>query len=119
MDTLPLIVSVVLGFVFIGAGGTKLAGKAPHPEEFARYDLPGASATTARLLVGAVEVVAALLLLLGAITDSSSLAVIGAAIVIAAMAGALATHGKLGDPPPKYLPAGILLALAAIVVATA
>jgi len=119
MDTLPLIVSVVLGFVFIGAGATKLAGKAPHPEEFARFDLPGVSATAARLLVGAVEVVAAVLLLLGAITDSSSSAVIGAAIVVAAMVGALATHGKVGDPAPKYLPPAIFLVLAAIVVATA
>lgn len=119
MDTLPTILAAVLGVAFLAAGGTKLAGLKPHPEEFDRYDLPGLPPATARLAVGAIEILAAVLLLLGALTDSASLAVVGAIIVIVAMVGALATHGRLGDAPPKLVPAGVLLVLGAIVVATA
>jgi len=59
------------------------------------------------------------LLLLGALTDSSRPAVVGAVFAIVAMVGALATHGRLGDPPARMAPAGVLLVLGAVVVATA
>lgn len=119
MDALPTILSVVLSVAFLLAGGTKLAGAEPHPEEFERFGLPGLSPVAARLAVGTIETLAALLLLVGAISGAEGPAVVGAMMVLVTMVGALATHGRIGDPPPRLLPAGVLLVLAAIVIATA
>lgn len=119
VSTLATILSAVLAFAFLGAGGSKVANKGPHEAEFERYGLPGLPPQTARVVVGAVEVLAALLLALAAILGSSGLAVVGAIIVVAAMLGALATHARLGDPPPAFIPATVLLVLAAVLLAVA
>ena len=62
----------------------------------------------ARVLVGAVELVAALLLIIAAITDSTGLAVDGALVIILTMIGAVLTHARIGDPPRKMMPAAVL-----------
>jgi putative oxidoreductase len=62
----------------------------------------------ARVLVGLTELVAALLLLIAAITSSTGLAVVGAIIVILTMIGAVVTHARIGDPPTKMAPATVL-----------
>jgi uncharacterized membrane protein YphA (DoxX/SURF4 family) len=119
MSTFATILSALLGLAFLGAGGTKLANVGPHEQEFARYDLPGVPAQTARVLVGATEVLAAVLLLIAVVTDSAGLARVGAVILVVAMIGAVGTHLRLRDPVPTSAPAAVLGVLAAVLVATA
>jgi len=64
-------------------------------------------------------VVAAVLLLLGAATDGSGLAIAGAALVLATMAGALATHVRIGDAPPRMAPPAVLAVIAVVLLVTA
>lgn len=108
MSTIGTILSIVLAIAFVGAGGTKVANVGPHEEEFPRYNLPAVEAQTARVLVGAVELIAAVLLIIAAIAGSTGLAVVGAIIVILTMIGAVSTHARIGDPPPKMMPAAAL-----------
>ncbi|MEA2212703.1 MAG: DoxX-like family [Solirubrobacteraceae bacterium] len=108
MSTIGTILSLILGVAFAGAGGTKVANVGPHEAEFPRYRLPAVEAQRARVLVGLTELVAALLLLIAAIASSTGLAVVGAIIVILTMIGAVATHARIGDPPPKMAPATVL-----------
>ncbi|MDQ6729621.1 MAG: DoxX family protein [Actinomycetota bacterium] len=77
---------------FAAAGGSKVANVGPHEKEFPRYRLPAIDPQQARGLVGAVALVAALLLLIAAIAASTALAVLGAIVVLLTMIGALGTH---------------------------
>jgi putative oxidoreductase len=119
MSAAATVLSIVLGVAFLLAGGTKVANLGPHEEEFVRYDLPGLPPQLARVLVGSVELGAMALLAIAAIASSDTVALIGAAVVIAAMAGALATHIRLRDAPSVMAPPAILalLAVALVVVA--
>ncbi len=108
MSTIGTIFSIVLAIAFAGAGGTKIANVGPHEEEFPRYNLPAIDAQVARVFVGAVELIAAVLLIFAAIASSTGLAVAGAIIVVLTMIGALTTHGRIGDSPPRMVPAAVL-----------
>jgi putative oxidoreductase len=119
VPTAATVISSFLAVAFLLAGGTKVANLGPHEEEFNRYELPALPPQVARVLVGGVELSAMALLAVAAIASSTTVAVIGAAVVIATMAGALATHVRLGDPASKMAPPVILglLAVALIVIA--
>ena len=116
MSTIGTILSLVLAVAFGAAGGTKVANVGPHEKEFPRYRLPAVDPQQARVLVGAVELVAALLLLIAAIASSTALAVIGASVVLLTMVGALGTHVRIGDPPPAMMPGTVLAILAVLVL---
>ena len=116
MSTIATVLSVILGVAFLGAGGTKVANVGPHEAEFPRYRLPVVEAQTARVLVGAIELVAAVLLLIAAIASSTGVALVGAILVIVTMIGAVATHVRIGDPPPKMAPATVLGILGLLVL---
>ncbi len=116
MSTIATILSVVLAVAFAGAGGSKVANVGPHEKEFPRYRLPAIDPQQARVLVGAVELVAALLLLIAAIAASAALAVIGAIVVLLTMIGALGTHVRIGDPPPAMVPGAVLAILAILLL---
>lgn len=80
-------------------------------DEFAAYGLPG----FAFYLVGALKVGAAIVLIAGV---WMALPVRAAAAVVAAlMVGAIAMHIKVGDPLVKSLPAALMLAMTAAIVA--
>jgi uncharacterized membrane protein YphA (DoxX/SURF4 family) len=79
--------------------------------EFAAYGLPAA----AFYLVGALKIGAALILLAGVWVALPVRAAAGLVAVL--MAGALAMHLKVGDPLMKSLPAAVMLALSAAIVA--
>ncbi|HEX2882579.1 MAG TPA: DoxX family protein [Polyangiaceae bacterium] len=72
----------VLAALFLLAGGSKLAGAEVHVQNFARWGWPD----WMRLVVGAVEVVSAILLLI------PRLAFLGAGALMVVMAGATYTH---------------------------
>jgi putative oxidoreductase len=119
MSTAGTVISVVLGLAFLAAGGSKLANLGPHEQEFVRYDLPGPPPQLTRVLVGSVELIAAALLAIAAIASSSSVAIIGAIVVIFAMTGALATHLRLRDSAAQMAPAAMLGILAVVLVVVA
>lgn len=77
-----LVLSFVLAALFLFSGGSKLAGAEQHVQGFAHWGYPD----WFRVVVGAVEVVAAILLLI------PRLACVGAAALIVIMAGATYTH---------------------------
>jgi putative oxidoreductase len=116
MSTIGTMLSLVLAVAFAGAGGTKVANVGPHEAEFPRYRLPSIDPQRARVLVGAVELAAAVVLLIAAIAASTALAVIGAIVVLVTMIGALATHARIGDAPPVMAPAAVLGILAALLL---
>lgn len=72
----------LLAALFLMAGGSKLAGVEEHVRNFARYGWPD----WLRLVVGAVEVISAVLLLF------PRAAFFGGGALIAVMAGATYTH---------------------------
>jgi uncharacterized membrane protein YphA (DoxX/SURF4 family) len=80
-------------------------------DEFAAYGLPG----FAYYVVGAMKIGAALVLIAGVWTALPVRA--AAALVAALMIGAVAMHFKVGDPPIKSLPATLMLAMSAAIVA--
>ena len=80
-------------------------------DEFAAYGLPGFTF----YLVGALKIGAAIVLIAGV---WMALPVrVAAGLVAALMVGALAMHLKVGDPPMKSLPAALMLAMSAAIVA--
>jgi hypothetical protein len=80
-------------------------------EEFATYGLPG----FAFYLVGALKVGAALVLIAGVWMALPVQAAAGLVAVL--MLGAVAMHVKVGDPLVKSLPAVLMLAMSAAIVA--
>ena len=102
-----LVVSVLLGVAFLGAGGSKLAGVQMHVENFARWGYP----PWFQYVTGLVEVTAALLIVFPATRFY------GAALLVCTMLGALATHLMAGEGSMLGAPA-ILLGLSAVVAWT-
>ena len=83
------------------------------PEEFAAYGLP----KWALWVVGGLKVVCAVCLLVG--IQFPVLVAPAAATIATLMLGAIAMHLKVRDPLVKSLPAGLILALGAFVLANA
>lgn len=114
-NLLQLIVGLGLLNVWLvrGRSATAYRGGAAQTlqAEFAAYSLPG----FVFYLVGALKVSAAIVLIAGV---WMALPVREAAgLVVALMVGALAMHLKVGDPLMKSLPAALMLALSAAIVA--
>lgn len=114
-NLLQLIVGLGLLNVWLvrGRSATAYRGGAAQTlqAEFAAYGLPG----FVFYLVGALKVSAAIVLIAGV---WMALPVREAAgLVVALMVGALAMHLKVGDPLMKSLPAALMLALSAAIVA--
>ena len=80
-------VSILLGLVFLGAGGSKLSGAEMHVESFARWGYP----SWFLYVTGRVEVVAALLIFI------PTTRFYGAVLLVSTMLGAIATHLKAGE----------------------
>ncbi len=81
------------------------------PEEFASYGLPKWSLWT----VGGLKVICAVCLLAGIWVPA--LVTPAAGIVSLLMVGAVAMHFRVRDPLMKSLPAGVVLALVAVILA--
>jgi hypothetical protein len=80
-------------------------------DEFAAYGLPG----FAYYLVGALKIGSAIVLIAGVWMALPVQAAAGLVAVL--MVGALAMHVKVGDPLMKSLPAALMLAMSAAIVA--
>ena len=114
-NLLQLIVGLGLFNVWLvrGRSATSYRGGAAQTlqEEFATYGLPG----FAFYLVGALKIGAALVLIAGVWIALPVRAAAG--LVAALMIGAIAMHFKVGDTLMKSLPAALMLALSAAIVA--
>jgi uncharacterized membrane protein YphA (DoxX/SURF4 family) len=112
---LQLIVGLGLLNVWLvrGRSATSYRGGAAQTlqDEFAAYGLPG----FAYYLVGALKIGAAIVLIAGVWFALPVRA--AAALVAVLMIGAVAMHVKVGDPPMKSLPAALMLAMSAAIVA--
>ena len=112
---LQLIVGLGLFNVWLvrGRSATSYRGGAAQTlqEEFAAYGLPG----FAFYVVGALKIGAAIVLIAGVWIALPVRAAAG--LVAALMIGAVAMHLKVGDPLMKSLPAALMLALSAAIVA--
>jgi hypothetical protein len=114
-NLLQIVVGLGLLNVWLVRGGSSTSyrgGKAQTlQQEFAAYGLPG----FAFYLVGALKIGAAVVLLAGV---WMALPVREAAALVAAlMIGAIAMHVKVSDPLMKSLPAVLMLAMSAAIVA--
>jgi uncharacterized membrane protein YphA (DoxX/SURF4 family) len=103
--------SGLLGVVFTLSGASKLAGADEQVSEFERFGYP----QWFRVLTGGLEVSGGTLLLLALL--SPALAVLGGFTAAVVMAGAVATHLLVRDPPGDALPAAILGVAATAVTA--
>jgi uncharacterized membrane protein YphA (DoxX/SURF4 family) len=103
----------LLGVVFLGAGLQKLIGTDAMVDDFARYRYP----QWFRVATGAIEVAAAAAMVAG--LSRPALVPVGGLLLAATMAGAVATHVRLGDPRSVIARPAVLFALAAMVVVAA
>jgi hypothetical protein len=114
-NLLQIIVGLGLLNVWLvrGRSSTSYRGGAAQTlrEEFAAYGLPG----FVFYVVGALKVGAALVLLAGVWMVLPVRAAAGLVAVL--MIGALAMHFRVGDPLMKSLPAALMLAMSAAIVA--
>ena len=110
MSAAATVISVVLGLAFLRAGVPKLLRSPGARERGRRWRVPLAFLP----VIGAVEVAAAILLLVGAVAQDERPAMVGAALVTATMAGAVITHGRIADPVARALPPALLGALAVL-----
>ena len=94
-----IIISVLLGLAFLGAGGTKLAGMEPHVEHFAHWGYP----SWFMYVTGLFELTAAVLLLV------PGTRLYGAALLMCVMIGAAITHLRAGEMDQLPVPIFILL----------
>lgn len=111
MGTATKIAQGLLGAAFLGAGGQKLAGTDQMVEEFDRYGYP----QWFRTFTGVVEITGAAGVLAGLFRPA--LTAPAALLLAATMAGALATHIRLGDPAKNLAPPSALLAMSVAVLA--
>ena len=109
MDTAATIIQVLLGLVFLAAGGSKLAGTQMQVANFERYGYP----QWFRLVTGAVEVIGAAGLIGGLFAEEVAVAAavwLGITMVFAAY-----TDGR-HSPPAMVAPPLVLLALNVAVI---
>jgi uncharacterized membrane protein YphA (DoxX/SURF4 family) len=110
VSTLSTILAAVLGIAFIGAAVPKLTGQQKMADNFRRWGYaPSVLAAT-----GAVELLAAVCLLVGIAV--SALAIAGGLLIVVVMTGALWTHTRAKDPVGELVPAAVLLVLAFVLL---
>lgn len=111
MQTAALITQGLLIFIFLLAGGAKLAASERIVYEFERFGYP----LWFMFFIGAVQVLAAAGLLAGYWWPS--LAMLGGISLTAMMVGAAVTHVRAGDPVQQAVPPLIIGMLAVWITA--
>ncbi len=103
MSTLSTILAAILGCVFLAAGIPKITGRAEVAANFERWGYP----EQIRIAIGAMELLAGILLLVGIAVPA--VAITGFMIIFIIMLGALSTHQRAKDPIKLWVPAFVLL----------
>lgn len=103
MSTLSSILAAILGVVFVASGIPKVTGQEKVAANFERWGYP----EPIRVAIGAMEILAGVLLLVGlAVT---TVAISGFMFIFIIMLGALSTHQRAKDPIAMWIPAFVLL----------
>jgi len=110
MQTAAIVLKVLLGVVFLRAGGQKLAGAKDVKEMFKHLEYP----SWFTYVAGVVEVIGVLGMLVG--TFSPTWAVLAGLLLAAQMIGAIVSHARVRDSVGKMAPASAILVLAAVVI---
>jgi putative oxidoreductase len=110
MSTAANVLAGVLGLLFLMSGGSKLGGLSKVNDGFRQYRYPD----WFRVFTGVWEMAGAALLLVGIPFHGAGLA--GAALILAAMLGAVYTH-VVRVPDPKLVPAPAVLLVTAAAAA--
>src|SRR4051812_29797447 len=110
MNMIATVLQVLLGLVFLGAGGSKIAGARMQVETFDRLRLP----QWFRPIVGIIEIVGALGLLVGLVMPLVT--AVAAIWLVGVMVGALITHSRNRDSVQNFVPPTVLLCIAATVI---
>lgn len=112
MEPLPLLLSLLLGLAFLGAGLSKIAGPVADQRraDIARFGLPPGVTP----VIGLIEFVAGGLLIAAVAADEPDLARLGAALLVATMLGALFAHARVRDGA-AYLATPAILGVLALV----
>ena len=105
MSTLSTILAVVLAVAFLAAGMSKLTRQGQVVENFKRWGY----ADSVMIATGIVELMAALMLLVGIAVQS--LAITAGLLIVFVMLGALMTHQRVHDKLALWIPPVVLLAL--------
>ena len=103
----------VLGLVGLGVGGAKITHRDDQIEEFQRYGYP----QWFRVVTGIIEIGGGVGLLVGLLWRPE-LRWAGGLLLSGVMAGAVATHIRVGDPPSKTAVPAVLFALTAGLLVT-
>lgn len=119
LETLSSILQVIIGLGLLNVWLVRAGGETAYrggsagnlKDEFGAYGLPAA----AFYAVGFLKITSAIALLVGFWLPV--VVVPAAATVLALMTGALVMHVKVGDPPKKSLPAGLMFAMSLAVTA--
>lgn len=109
MDTVVVVLQAILALVFLGAGGSKLAGAQMQVANFQRYGYP----QWFRLVTGAVEVIGAAGMAAGIWVED--LAIAAAVLLAVTMVGAVYTDAR-HSPPAMVIPPLVLLVLSVAVL---
>jgi putative oxidoreductase len=103
MSTHTTILAAILGLAFVASGIPKITGQAAVAANFERWGYP----EQIRVAVGAMELLAGALLLVGIAVPA--VAITGFMIIFIIMLGALSTHQRAKDPITQWIPAFVLL----------
>lgn len=109
MSFLSIIIQLVLGILFLVFGFVKFSSKR-RAEAFDRYGYP----QWFRPVSGAIEIIAAILVLYGIINQTS--AAWGGALITIIMIGAIFTQIKIRDPLQKILVPVVVLILGVLIM---
>lgn len=96
MDKIRIVVLVILGIIFLGAGLIKCNPKTTNTD-FERFGFP----KWFKPVSGVIEIISGLLALYGIVQPTS--AVLGAGLIAITMGGALYSQLKVGDSFTKLL----------------
>ena len=112
MSVWIMVLMGLVGLAFLATGGQKLAGSESLQKDFRRFGYP----QWFMYLTGALEVTGAVGMFVGIFAPLWG--ALGGLLLAAVMAGAVATHIRVGDPTKNIAPASVLglLALAVSLV---
>lgn len=102
MGTLTGVLQGILAAVFLIAGAGKVSGAKMHKDNFKKWRLP----QRFRVVTGSIELLAAVLLILG--FWLADLVLIGALMIVAIGIGGVMTHMRVKDSSEKVMPIGVL-----------
>ncbi len=111
MEFATIVLQILLGLAFLGAGGSKLAGAQSQKNDFKRFGYP----PWFMYLTGILELIGALGMIVGVFLPVWKVPT--GLLLAVVMVGAILTHVRVKDPDKKLMPATVLFLLALAVIA--